>query len=252
MIQDGKYTWQKQYSLKYSEKDAEGRLKASVFLGLLEDLAWEAASRIGIGFEDVTGKNAAWFLLKYHMQFIRYPQTEESLVIKTEARGISRLYALRDFEIYAPDSSLMGRVVSQWGLIDISQKSLIRPDSLFTWMPSVQKREGDLAFASLKAPDSITGETSFRVRYDDIDINRHVNNSCYLAWALEALPHIFRQNHAPKSLDILFKKEADPSSLVLSQVYLGERSSDHVLKNKDTGETLCLIKGHFYGSKGSR
>ena len=47
----------------------------------------------------------------------------------------------------------------------------------------------------------------FCVRFDDIDLNNHVNNAVYPLWATEAVDNNFRTTHNPEYLEISFKKE---------------------------------------------
>ena len=52
--------------------------------------------------------------------------------------------------------------------------------------------------------ESVDCEKTFHVRYDDLDINNHVNNTVYITWALEALDCDFRKSHNIKGYGYLF------------------------------------------------
>ena len=82
----------------------------------------------------------------------------------------------------------------------------------------------------------------FHVRYDDLDMNGHVNNTVYITWALEALDIDFRNSHKIKALDIYYKHEVKYGEDVLSCVKSDENITEHLIKNSKTNEQLCLIK----------
>jgi medium-chain acyl-[acyl-carrier-protein] hydrolase len=237
-----KYLWTQKYSLRYSEMDFKQVLKPSALMNFLQDMATENAEMLGFGPSFVFPKNYAWFLIKYRMEFDDYPQELNELVFKTEPRGISKIIASRDFEIWSPDEKKqLGRVASNWMMIDLSNKSILPLAKLVTTMPPLEKRESDLKFEKIAVPETFNFEKTFEIRYDDIDVNQHVNNANYIIWAFETLPHDFKANHKLKTLDVLYKKEIAFGHDIISQVQLQDKVSTHVLKNATTGEDLCHV-----------
>ena len=240
------YYYSKEVFVRYSEMDYHKMLKPSSFLNFLQDVATVAADRGGFGYNEVYPKNLGWFLLKYHMEFKNYPQNIENLLIKTEARGYNKLFAHRDFDIYEKDGDLIGRVISYWALVNFKDKSMSAPNEIFPdKFDKVEKREDDLSFIKVHAPERVDYKEEFKVRYDDIDVNKHVNNMHYIVWAFEALPKTFRDEYKPKVIDMLYKKEIQYGNVVLSEVQLDENLARISVKNKETGEELCLVQAEF-------
>ncbi|NLJ82215.1 MAG: hypothetical protein GX330_03720, partial [Bacteroidales bacterium] len=48
----------------------------------------------------------------------------------------------------------------------------------------------------------------FPVAYSDIDMNKHVNNTRYVLWAINEYPYEFHQNHKLKTCNIQFISQA--------------------------------------------
>ena len=46
-----------------------------------------------------------------------------------------------------------------------------------------------------------------KCRFDDIDVNQHINNAVYAVWATESVGFQYRSEHKLKKIDINFKKE---------------------------------------------
>lgn len=243
-IEDSEYYYAKQYQVKYYEMDFNRVLKPSALMNFLQDMATENAEILGFGPSFVFPKNYAWFLIKYHMEFDNYPCELDDLVIKTEARGISKILAHRDFEICTTNNKRLGRIASNWMMIDLGNKSILPLSKVVDFMPAFEKRETDLQYEKLKSPETIDSEKVFEIRFDDIDVNQHVNNANYIVWAFEALPYEFKAEHRIKTLDIVYKKEIAYGHKIISQLSLDveNKISTHILKNATNDEELCLVQ----------
>lgn len=248
MIIDSKITSEFSYPLRYYEMDSQMVLKTVAVLNFLQDIATVNAEVNGFGYTFLTEHNYGWFLIKYHMEFEDYPEKLDDVIIKTEARGASKLYALREFEIWTSDKKkCLARVISDWFLLNLENKEILSPLKVFDKMSAVEKREDDLKFEKFKAPDTFDAEKDFEIRFDDIDINQHVNNSIYIAWAFEILPQEHRLAYKLKTLDMVYKKEVKFGYNVVSKMKYDKETNTtyHVLVNKETQEDLCLVKAQW-------
>ena len=240
--------FEEEIKVKYSEMDFKLGLKPSALLNFLQDLASENAENLGFGYSYITPKNLAWFLLKYRMEFDKYPEGEHKLLLKTRPRGYQKLFAYRDFEIHNSESCL-AKIASVWSLVDIQTGKIVPVGSALEGnanMPLYEKQAEDLVFAKIQHPSEINIEKLFEIRYDDIDVNKHENNCNYIIWAFEPLGFDFRSSHYLKALDIVFKKEIKYGSKILSQIeFESDTRTLHVLKNAETGDDLCLINAEW-------
>ena len=233
--------------IRYSEMDCDLVLKPSALLQFLQDLASDNAESLGFGYSYIIKHNLAWFLLKYRLEFDDYPEGIYDLTIKTEPRGYNKMFAFRDFYI-SHNEKLIGRVTSSWTLVDLSTKSMANASEVLAsnqYMVQHEKREDDLNYGKIRLPEKFDIEKTFEVRFDDLDVNRHVNNANYIVWGFEPLDFNFRRAHKLKTVDMLFKKEITHGSKVLSLVAINNNTTTHVLKNAETGEELCLINAEW-------
>lgn len=242
------FMFEENVKVKYSEMDYKLALKPSALLNFLQDFASENAESLGFGYSYITKKNLAWFLLKYRMEFNEYPVGEYNLKLKTEPRGYNKLFAYRDFEIHNKEKCL-ARIASTWSLLNTENGKLSQIGQALDEninMPPLQKRENDLVYAKIKHPEKIDIEKIFEIRYDDIDVNKHVNNCNYIIWAFEPLGFEFKSTRRLKVLDMVFKKEIKYGSKVKSQIEIvDENFTLHTLKNAETDEDLCLINAKW-------
>lgn len=235
------------YRTRYSEIDCNLSLKPSALLQILQDIASLNAENLGFGYSFLVDKNLAWFLLKYHIQFNEYPKDICDLTIKTEPRGWNKLFAYRDFEICQNERTLC-KATSTWGLVDINTKSMVNVGVALANNPNFtefQKRDDDLKYNKITPLTNIDIEKVFEIRFDDLDVNQHVNNSNYIVWAFESLPYEFRKNKTLKTIDMLFKKEIKYGSSICAQIQIIDNKTIHLLKNNETNDELCLVQAEW-------
>lgn len=233
--------------IRYSEMDCDLVLKPSAMLQFLQDLASDNAESLGFGYSYVVKNNLAWFLLKYRLEFEDYPEGIYDLTIKTEPRGYNKIFAFRDFYIFHGDK-LIGKATSTWALVDLTTKSMANASEVLAdnpYMVQHEKRDSDLSYGKIRLPEKFDIEKEFEIRFDDLDVNRHVNNANYIVWAFEPLDFNYRREHKLKNVDMMFKKEIVYGSSVLSQLSINGDTTTHVLKNAQTGEELCLINAEW-------
>ena len=233
--------------IRYSEMDCNLVLKPSSLLQFLQDLASDNAEALGFGYSYIVKNNLAWFLLKYRIEFDEYPEGIYDLTIKTEPRGYNKLFAFRDFYIMHNGKQL-GRATSTWALVDINTKSMANTSEVLSgnkYMILHEKRENDLNYGKIRIPDEKSTKKIFEIRYDDLDVNQHVNNANYIVWAFEALDFQFRLTHRLKTIDMVFKKEIRFGSKVSSELYINENVTTHILRNAETGDELCVVQAEW-------
>ena len=67
----------------------------------------------------------------------------------------------------------------------------------------------------------------YHVRFYDLDMNGHVNNSKYLDWIFEVMGADFLTNHIPKKINLKYVKEVRPGGMITSSYELNELESNH-------------------------
>ena len=245
-----KYTLSDTYHVSMSEVDTKGAIKPAVLLNYMQDLAAKSIDKIGheLSCEGLAQKGQGWFLIRYRIEFDDYPINVSNITVNTESRGGIRMTAYRDFECFNKKSGKrILKAVSSWFIVDLQNKSVINIQKEYPEFLQFEKRENDLELKKLKSIESSDNEKLFHVRYDDLDLNGHVNNTVYITWAMEALDYEFRSKHKLKTLDIYFKHEVKYGEDILSlvKIYKEEKTTEYLIKNAKTGEEVCLLKAEF-------
>ncbi len=195
------------YNIRSYECDRNNNLRILTLMNIFQDMADNHACEMGLGMEYVLSKGLAWVGSNYVLDIQRLPRMHENIRIETWPSGKKRLGAVRDFEVFGSDGQSIIRASSQWILIDFKRK---RPVGLCENLPEYEalpQRSLATDFPKLPEVEHADEEAKFRVRFDDIDINKHVNNAVYALWASESVEASFRLEHTPRHIEISFKKE---------------------------------------------
>lgn len=238
------------HPISIAEADCMHRIKPVLLFNHMQELAATSIERYDIryGWSKLLDQGLAWFLIRYRVEFDSFPTDVNEIKVLTESRGCKRMNAYRDFEIF--DNTTGNRILratSCWFIVDINNKSVINIQKDFPDFFHFESRENDLELQKLKSLDRVDNEKTFHVRYDDLDINNHVNNTVYISWALEALDYDYRTTHNIKAIDIYFKHDVSYGEDIISQVKYDKETNttEHVIKNAETDEELCLLKIEF-------
>ena len=213
----GEFILKKDINVKYSEMDYDLVLKPASLMQYMQDLASDSAESMDFGYSFVAENNLAWFLLKYHMEFLDYPKGIYDLTLTTEPRGYNRLFAFRDFALFDNDKCI-AKMASTWGLVDLENRVMKNAQEALGKNPNIksfEKRDDDLIYNKIKPLERVDREKTFEIRFDDLDVNKHANNTNYIVWAFEPLDFDFRSNYKLKTLDMVFKKEIKYGSTIL-------------------------------------
>jgi len=119
----------------------------------------------------------------------KYPGWSAKIKIRTWLTGMGRLFALRHFSIANSKGDILGTAKSGWLVLDLKSRRPQRIEPvfkhllhLFDGLPSAEEPE------KLPAPVRSKMGKSYTVRYSDIDMHHHVNNTKYIEWILDSYP----------------------------------------------------------------
>ncbi len=238
----GKY--QKDYVVKSYEVDCHGFLRLLSLMNFLQEAAVESAELLGFGFAKCAELGVAWVGAGYRLEIAKFPKMHEKFTVETWPSEAKLWGAVRDFVVKDSSGAAIIKASSLWVLVDAVAH---RPVALKKYFPNycaINEREIKTDFPKIEMPTGAKSITDFRVRFDDIDVNRHVNNAVYPVWASECVAGEYRLHHCPREIEICFLKEALFGETVCVETTVKTDESFHLLCNADTKSELvrCRIK----------
>lgn len=201
----------KERRLKTYQCDRYGFLRPIALMNKLQGLAGAHAEMLGVGRETCAAKNVAWVLTHMFVDIPDMPRAEEMLVYSTWPSATGPVRSERDFEIKDDKGKLKLRAISQWVLIDLHTRRPVRISDCFPDWNGLPERVWNREFD--KGTDFIpTKSCVMACRFDDIDINQHINNAVYAVWATESVGFEYRNGHKLRGIDIYFEHEINPNT----------------------------------------
>ena len=234
--------YEKTYEIKSYECDKNGDLRLLTLMNIFQDIADSHASALGIGIEHCLANGLAWMGSNYVIQISRLPKWHEKILLQTWPAVEKKIGAVRDFLVYDEAGEVIIRASSQWILIDYAKRRPVALKGNLPFYQIIDERALETEFSKINDIAQTDFQRNFAIRFDDIDINNHVNNAVYPLWASEAVPPAFRLEHQPETIEIAFKKEGLFGEDVTVNSELHGLTSTHEIIAQSDGRELAKVK----------
>lgn len=238
----------KEYEVKSYELNANVEIKPYVLLHYFENAAYDNAEELHIGFSDTYPRGYGWFLIKYHIKLDKFPSWE-TVKVKTWASENKGIQCRREFEIYNADNVKIGCASSLWMLIDLNAKKIVNSKKVLNFPPLTGEFALDTKFEKIPLPERIDNEFNLVASFDDIDMNRHVNNSNYIKWATQSFDYDFLINNSPKETEINYKHEIKCGDSINSKMQYDEENNVSVHLFTETTKNIEVAQIRIHWSK---
>lgn len=186
---------ERSYEIRSTETDLWDRLHLDQLFSMMQETASIHATILGTGADVLDEAGYVFLLNAISLRLDSYPVWGDRIHIQTWCREIVSLYFIRDFRITTEDGREIGRASSTWFLTDKETHRPVRPSVIGHLIEHyVYPTESALGF---NAPRFRNNHLSFEQQstfkkfadYSDVDRNRHVNNTRYVAWAIDFYYH---------------------------------------------------------------
>jgi len=174
-----------------------------------QEAAWNHAEELGVGYQRLQAESRIWVLSRLLVKMARFPCWAETIRVHTWPRAAKSVFAMRDFEMFDSSGAMMVAGASAWLLVDTTTKKPQRVDRLISEIQESfpNRRALDQEPQKLRACDPSPNAVDVPVRYSDIDVNGHANNSRYIGWMMDAHPMELHRSHMVKSLEVNYLGE---------------------------------------------
>ncbi len=242
-----KYT--ENFKIHTYEVDLSNRLTIQSLCQYLQEAASNHAGELGLGVEYLLKNRRTWLLSRLAVEMDQPVALGETITIKTWPAGNKDFFFIRDFEIENSEGLRIGIATSYWIFLDTAKRRPIHPlrstdDSGVITSLQLYKDIPRSFTRQLGRIPQLTHKTvskSFTVRYSDLDLNNHVNNIIYIAWAMEGIDPEYKEDHIPVSLEINFLSEVTYGDTVdLSLEVVSE--SEYIHSISSANSEVCRVK----------
>ena len=200
-------TYQQTFHINDHHSDRYGRLKPGSLLYFIQEVAGIHGASLGVDHETLAKKNLFWAILRTRVQITRLPQNGENITLKTWPMPATRVAYPRSVVAFDEAGNEIFRGISIWVLMDMTSRAMVLPGkSGVSLAGSIQG--GELAIPGSLVPRTMENMDSRAVRFTDLDVNGHMNNTKYFEWIWDLLPSQFHQDNPLRELVICYLSEA--------------------------------------------
>lgn len=199
------------------------------------------AESLSYGIEELFSAGVAWALINIKFEIAGEIKGAQNVRVKTWHCHSDKIYSRRDFIIYDESGTEKIKGTSLWVIIDLAKRRIAKtPQSMLNQRLDPIK---DMEPVSVKHP-SFDGKVPLysaliRTRAEDIDVNSHVNNMHFTAWALEGMPENVKSAMTLKEIAVIFKNEAHAGEEITVNTYdNGNNTFWHILTRNDDGKEI--------------
>lgn len=250
------------YEIQYQEVDLNRKLRLFTLENYLLNVGGRVADSLGFGIKYLNQQNLTWVLTRMSIEMNYMPTSCENVVFETWIESNAHMLSTRDFRVYllpgeipaelnaeslsAAGAKLIGQAKSVWAVLDLTKREIVNCFSQEPFEGAVDGEVLDMPRATrllpITEPDDIV---EHKIRYSDVDYNRHCNSCKYLEMMMNAkLPPFISKGFR---LDINYVKEVYWGDSLFTH-YVADAANDEDIKSvqyaqKDiNGITCCSAK----------
>ena len=204
--------YKKEYYIGSNDVDRFLELKLSSFFKLMQDIATEHAEVLDIGKSQTIDKGLYWVITRIELDIIKMPKYLETVVLKTYPGDDLKFIFPRYFQLEDLKGHVLIRASSTWMVLN---KENHRP----SLNPFNGKRippehyEGELNMPSKCISSDVSLVETRKVRYSDVDLNGHLNNTKYIDYILDVHDSEFYKKNRISHFVINYDKELMDNNL---------------------------------------
>lgn len=170
-----------------TDTDLYDNIRPGAVLQYFQDLGTAHSVILNMGRDYLVEKyHASWILVRVWYRLSRPIHSGEVMRVDTWHRGASGIIFNRDFDIFVGDEHV-GEGVSAWVVADVEDRKMLRPSGIDTIAEAkVPDRAKTRQLKLIREPGEKEMIYARTVRYSDLDVNGHMNNTKYADVLMDA------------------------------------------------------------------
>ena len=234
-------TYQMKMKIPFDMADMNGHIKLPDVILLSLQVSGMQSIELGVSDKAILEEyNLVWIITEYDIEVSRLPRFAEEITIETEALSYNRLFCYRRFTIYNEAGQELIHMMATFVLMDRDSRKVhaVEPEIVAPYQSDFDKKliRGP-KYESLEEPVS----KDYHVRFYDLDMNGHVNNSKYLDWIFEVMGADFLTHYIPKKINLKYVKEVRPGGVITSSVERTGLESKHEITSDGATNAQAII-----------
>ena len=230
--------YEKKYYIGSNDVDQFLDLKLPSFFRMMQDISTEHAEVLHIGKADTLDKNLYWVITRIELDIIKMPKYLDTVTLKTYPGDDMRFIFPRYFQLEDKNGNILIKASSIWLVLNReNHHPVLNPFN--GYKAPTEHLEGELHL-----PDKAEGEASHlmeerKIRYSDIDLNGHLNNTKYIDYIVDIHDSEFYKKNRIKHFLVNYEKELK-DNMTLS-IYSNDSNPEYIQGESDGVALKVLI-----------
>ncbi|GLC41093.1 hypothetical protein PLESTB_000943700 [Pleodorina starrii] len=224
-----KRSFREEHRIRGYEVSPDQRATVVTVANLLQEVAGNHAvgvwGRTDEGFASLPSmKNVIFVMTRLQIRMHQYPKWGDIVAVETYFSEEGRLAFRRDWKVTnASTGAVLGAATSTWVTINMDTRRLVKlPDNLrkrfLRFGPESSEHvlppdETKKKLPEMELPGQVQAPQQV-ARRSDMDMNGHINNVTYLAWALESVPEDVYRSQELYEVELDFKAECTAGNTI--------------------------------------
>ena len=189
--------------------DIHGKASLPALAGMFQEIAGNHARENGFGYEQMLKTGKIWVLTRLKIKVNELPAWGDIIELNTWIVNREKFFSRRDFELFNQNKEIPVAASSGWMLIDVKTKRPQHVDRLKMEIPVLpDKLAINESLNKINGIEIVENSSNYQVKYSDLDINYHVNNTQYIKIFLDAVPFERMKTGKIKSMEINYLSES--------------------------------------------
>jgi acyl-ACP thioesterase len=230
--------YQKKYYIGSNDVDQFLDLKLPSFFRLMQDIATEHAEVLDIGKANTLDKGLYWVITRIELDIIKMPKYLQTVTLKTYPGDDLRFIFPRYFQLEDEKGNILIKASSTWMVLNKeSHRICLNPFEGKRIPPEHYEGEQPLPTKVISDSDISLVENR-KVRYSDIDLNGHLNNTKYIDYIIDLHDSEFYKKHRISHFLINYEKEMKDNDVL--DVYRHDGNKEYI-KGEINGATVFEV-----------
>ena len=232
------FQFEKKFEVGSYQVNPKGRIRLFALADLLQEIAWRHADSADFG-RNLLDSKQMWVLSRLEIKVFEFPKWGDRIQLFTGGRGAEKLFAFREFLVRDERERVIARAMSSWLLLHTETKRIQRPESVLPGELFDPNKTPDWQPQKLEVVGELSAEEEVEVKFSDLDLYHHVNNTSYIRWVENFAAD---QDIFPSNLSINYLSECVAGEVVGLQFFQSE--SGNYISGQVNGKKVFL--SHFF------
>lgn len=198
--------YQKKYFIGSNDVDQFLELKLASFFKMMQDIATEHAEVLNIGKQETIDKGLYWVIARTELDILSMPKYLTNVVLKTYPGDDLKMLFPRYFQLEDEQGNVLIKASTTWMVLNKETKRVcLNPFN--GYKAPTEHYEGELHLPTKCASDETSKVEDRLIRYSDIDLNGHLNNTKYIEYVVDTHNSEFYKKHRISHFLINYHKE---------------------------------------------